>query len=296
MQKLIFKNSGPIDNFITWIERFKGDISANSLVIEIDPVKEMFISKTYAGDHSLVRYSQISFKDANLQVTSKKLSIEGQPDAELSERVFIGIYAILPKFIEVLKTLATSKSFDLTVNYGFADVKGKQMLCAESVCFKSKSLKMKVPGSSIEVINLIPMPDDIFFNKVWVAPDPVSITLSADLIKNIISISDIFAVSDKTKNFMEFYTKTEDVDGVETKVIYCKDPVNESYDYLIGPTTEPTELQKDFRIKVYRYKFLLAVSNAIDETTMTVSSSATSRLLIDLKGGNTKTIIAGIKD
>jgi hypothetical protein len=116
VQKLIFKNSGPIDNFITWIERFKGDISANSLVIEIDPVKEMFISKTYAGDHSLVRYSQISFKDANLQVTSKKLSIEGQPDAELSERVFIGIYAILPKFIEVLKTLATSKSFDLTVN------------------------------------------------------------------------------------------------------------------------------------------------------------------------------------
>ena len=68
MEKLIFKKNGSIEKFIEWIERFKGDISKDSLIVEVDHVSQLFISKTYSTDKSLVRYSQISFADANLDV------------------------------------------------------------------------------------------------------------------------------------------------------------------------------------------------------------------------------------
>jgi hypothetical protein len=92
---------------------------------------------------------------------------------------------------------------------------------------------------------------------------------------------------------MMFYTRTEE-DG--SRVLCVKDGNKEdSYDYVMGPVTTEKEDFADVSMTVYRDKFLLAVKNALDETTFSLSTEKANRLLIELKGGNTKTIIARLQ-
>lgn len=280
MKKLIFKKSGELTNFIEWLDRFSGEISHDSLVIEIDPTEQVFISKTYSDDKSLVRYSKISFIDANLEISKK--------EEDLHSRVLVGIFLILPKFIKAIKTFATADDFQMSIDYDMLMMGTSEKWCATSVTFKSKTLKMKIPGSSISAGEMNPLSDEVFLNKVWVAPDPISVTLSADLLKNLVSISDIFANADKMKNFMEFYTKN--VDG--TPMMFVRDPDENAYDYELGPIEG--DLKNDVVIPIYRDKFLLSVKNAYDETKIIISTKTPNRVLIELKGGDTKTIIARV--
>lgn len=277
MERIIFSKSGPLDNFIEWLERFKGDISKESLIIEVDLATNNFIAKTYSEDKSLVRYSQISFDDANFSITEQS--------EKSGQRILIGIFMILSKFIDTIKTFSTSDNFTMTIDYDMTSVAGTDKWCSKSVTFKSKSLKMKIPGSSIQAVEMNPLSDDLFFNKVWVAPEPVSITISSDMLKNLVAISEIFLNKDQSKNMMEFYTKNN--------LMYVKDPLAESYDYELGQLNEGSSTD-DVDISIYRGKFLLGVKNAFDETTFTISSKTPNRLLIELKGGNTKTIIARV--
>ena len=287
MEKLIFKKNGSIEKFIEWIERFKGDISKDSLIVEVDHVSQLFISKTYSTDKSLVRYSQISFADANLDVEMISDALK-----QSGRRVFIGIFVILPKFIEVLKTFATSDTFTMEIDCMEQIVAEKEEICTVSVKFKSKTLTMQIPGSSLNATEMIPMTDEVFRERVWVASDPVSVNLSGDLLKNLVSISDIFTSNAKLKNYMEFYT-SENEEG--KKILKVREPQNLSYDYELGELTEGSVLKEDFSISIYRDRFLLAVKNAFSDTELTISSSNPNRVLIKLGNGDTKTIIARVK-
>ena len=281
MENITFQNSGPIDKLVEWLERFKGEISKDSLIIEVDPKAQLFISKTYSDDKSLVRYSQISFAEANLEI--KKQSEES------GQRILIGIYMILPKFIDAIKTFATSDSFTFSVDYDIQTVAGAEKWCAITINLKSKSLKMKIPGSSIGAVEMNPLSDETFMKRVWVAPDPVSATVSAELLKNLVAISKIFASSEKKKNLMEFYTKQLD-DGT---YMFVKDPDQETYDYQLCKIDDGSS-ESPVALPIYREKLLLSVDNAFDETKFIISTSTPNRLLIELKGGNTKTIIARV--
>jgi len=281
VEKIIFQKIAQLDNFIEWLKRFEGDISKDSLIIEVDQSKQHFIAKTYSDDKSLVRYSQISFEDAGF-------SIKEQSENS-GQRILVGIFMILSRFIETVKTFDTSDKFTMTIEYDITSVAGVDKWCSKSVNFKSKSLKMKIPGSSVTAVEMNPLSDELFFNKVWVAPDPVSITISPDTIKNMLSISEIFLNKEKTKNYMEFYTK----DTSEGKMMYVKEPEKDAFDYEIGKVNEGSATG-DVTIPIYRDKFLLSVKNAFDETTITLSTKTPNRVLIELKGGNTKTIIARV--
>ena len=281
MINITFQATGPIDKLVEWLERFKGEISKDSLIIEVDTKVSAFIAKTYSDDKSLVRYSQISFADANLEV--KKQSEQS------GQRILIGIYLILSKFIDAIKTFATSETFTLSVDYDVQTVAGAEKWCAMTINLKSKSLKMKIPGSSIGAVEMNPLSDETFMKKVWVAPDPVSVTVSVELLKNLVSISDIFASNEKKENFMEFYTKTLD-DGT---YMFVRDPKQDTYDYQLCMIDEGTSVAP-VTLPIYREKFLLSVKNAFDETKIIISTSTPNRLLIELKGGNTKTIIAKV--
>ena len=287
MEKLIFKKNGSIEKFIEWIERFKGDISKDSLIVEVDHVSQLFISKTYSTDKSLVRYSQISFADANLDVEMISDALK-----QSGRRVFIGIFVILPKFIEVLKTFATSDTFTMEIDCMEQIVAEKEEICTVSVKFKSKTLTMQIPGSSLNATEMVPMTDEVFRERVWVASDPVSVNLSGDLLKNLVSISDIFTSNEKLKNYMEFYT-SENEEG--KKILKVREPQNLSYDYELGELTEGSVMKEDFSISIYRDRFLLAVKNAFSDTELTISSSNPNRVLIKLGNGDTKTIIARVK-
>lgn len=281
MENITFQNTGTIDNLVGWLERFKGEISKDSLIIEVDPKMKAFISKTYSDDKSLVRYSQISFTDANLEIKEQS--------EDSNQRILIGIYMILPKFIDAIKTFATADNFTLSVDYDIQTVAGADKWCAMTINLKSKSLKMKIPGSSIGAVEMNPLSDEMFFNKVWVAPDPTSATLSPELLKNLVAISDIFATSEKKKNYMEFYTK----DLEDGTYMFVRDPEQETYDYQLCMIDEGTS-KDPVSLPIYREKFLLSVKNAFDETKIIISPKTPNRLLIELKGGNTKTIIAKV--
>jgi len=282
VENITFQNTGPIDSLVEWLVRFKGEISKDSLIIEVDPKAQAFISKTYSDDKSLVRYSQISFSDANLEV--KKQSEDS------GQRILVGIYMILPKVIEAFKTFATSENFSLSIDYDIQTVAGVEKWCATTINLKSKTLKMKIPGSSIGAVEMNPLSDDMFFKKVWVAPSPVSATISAELLMNLVSISDIFASQEKKDNYMEFYTKDLD-DG---KYMFVRDPKQETYDYELCKVDEDSYKETNVTLPIYREKFLLSVKNAFDETKIIISTATPNRLLIELKGGNTKTIIAKV--
>ena len=88
---------------------------------------------------------------------------------------------------------------------------------------------------------------------------------------------------------MEFYTKSLD-DGV---YMFVRDPKQDTYDYQLCMIDEGTSVAP-VTLPIYREKFLLSVKNAFDETKIIISTSTPNRLLIELKGGNTKTIIAKV--
>lgn len=287
MKNLVFTKTGDIQSFIDWLERFGGDISKDSIVIEVDTVNSVFVAKTFTSDRSLVRYSKISFADANFELTQK--------DDDLNSRVLVGIFLILTKFIKAIKTFATTNEFKMTITYDMLMIQNTEKWCSQAVVFESKTLKMQIPGSSISAIEMNPMTDETFDTKVWVAPEPVSVTLDADIIKNLVSVSDIFASSDKNSNVMEFYTKeeTED-DGTKTPVMFVRDPEEHSYDYRLGNIEG--ELTRPVSLQIYREKFLLAIKNAYDTTTITVSVATPNRILMALTDGNTKTVIARLNN
>jgi hypothetical protein len=285
MSKLLFGNNGGIEPFISWLDRFKGEISRDSITIEVDTVGQMFISKTYTDDKGLVRFSQISFEDAHLELKETE-GHDGQ------SRILVGLFMVLPKFIEILKTINTATEFTIDMSFGQStDKENKPVLAVSEFMFRSKTLTLRLPGCSVKEIPY--MNDETFFGKVWKAPTPIQITVTPDVIKNIISISDIYAKFNKQMNYMMFYTRTEE-DG--SRVLCVKDGNKEdSYDYVMGPVTTEKEDFADVSMTVYRDKFLLAVKNALDETTFSLSTEKANRLLIELKGGNTKTIIARLQ-
>ncbi len=282
MSKLLFSNDGAIDSFIGWLDRFKGEISKDSIIVEVDTVEQKFISKTYTEDKGLVRFSQISFADAHLALK--------ECDDMVNGRILIGLFMVLPKFISVLKTINSSKEFSMELTFGNStDKENNPIIAVERIMFKSESLTLRMPGCSVKEIPY--MSDERFFSKVWNAPKPISIVVSPETIKNIISISDIFVGANTMKNYMMFYTKTEK----DKRVLCVKDGESDAYDYIIGEVTAEQPEWADFEMVVYRTKFLLAVKNALDETTFTISTEKFNRLCIELKGGNTKTIIARLQ-
>lgn len=281
MEKIKFKKTQSIEKFIAWIERFKGEISGNALTIEIDFNVNKFISKTFTQDKSLVRYSEIGFEDAGFGVD------DVPPTFDRTQRLLFGTIA-LDKFIGLLKIFETCENFTMTPSFESMDVKGEERLCVKSIAFKSKKLNMNCPGASIASTELIPLDDKTLNEKVMVTPDPIKVTVSGDLIKNVICISDIFLNAEKLKNYMEFYTTTDE-EG--KKILKVRDPENNSYDYVMGEI-EGELVNGDIKLPIYRDRFLVATKNAYEETLITISSTRPNRILIQLASGETKTIIA----
>lgn len=280
MEKIKFKKAQSIAKFLEWIEKFKGEISGNNLTIEMDFTEEKFISKTFTQDRSLVRSSKISFTDAGFEVV-------GIPDSfDKSKRVLFGTIT-LDKFISLLKIFETSGEFTMSPSFELEKVGETEAYCTRSILFKSKKLTMNCVGASIVSTGMTPLDDDTLNNRIMVCPEPVKVTVSGDLIKNIICISDIFLNAEQNKNYMEFYTTTDE-EG--KKVMKVCDPENGSYDYDLGEIEG--DLQKDIKLCIYRNRFLIAVKNMFEDTSFTISSQNPTRIIIQLNEGETKTVIA----
>lgn len=288
---LVFKKTSGIEPFIDWLKIFKGDISDETIVLETDVQAGRFLTKGNNSHRSVVRYGEIAFTESGFTIDTKASSPEIFQNQNFP-RINIGILKILSKFIELLKTFATSNEFTMTICFDMAEE--SKIMEAKYIRLKSKTLTMNMLCASVPN-NFKIISDELFSNRLYVAPNPITAVINMDIVKNIISISDIFKHSEDYMNYMFFYTKK---DETGQRFLYIKDH-EKTYDYKIGPVTfdddSASDTWNDIILPVSRNSFLMGIKDAGEIMNFKISTTDTSRLLIDGNNGKIKTIIAKVQ-
>ena len=289
--KLLFKNTGPTEEFSNWLKQFK-DINP-SILIEIDTKEQKFISKTYTEDKALVRYSFITFDKCNLKLDSIKDN-DNKKVKSLNNRIKAGIFMILPKFITVVDTFSP---VDHSIEFLFDEVVTESETHeyhAQGMVFKSKSLKMRVEGCSIQEFQEIT--DDVFFNKVCLKADPIEINISIENVKNLINISNIFTL-DSNRDHMLFYLTEDNMLNVKNDDETVAGRAG-SYDYTIGKVDNPEDFNdlQNVKLNILRSKFLMAVKNITEDFKLVISTDMTKSNRIIFESPTTVTVIAILKN
>lgn len=273
---LIFKNSGPIDGFVQWLKNFS--TITQSLLIEVDTNEKKFVSKTFTPDKGLVRYSEISFEQAGLVLES---------DQKLENRLKLGIFLVLQRFIQICE-LFSGTDFEFIVNYEQStDEDSSEEFISDSITLKSKSLTMRVDEASVNEFTYLN--DDVFNNSIHAVEAPTQITISPEMVKNLIAISGIYAEGAK-KDFMIFYSKKKG-DGYS---IVVRDKLS-NYEYELGEYV-PTGKFEEFSATIFREKFLLALKGLSEDLNLIMSSLNPSRILFDTVSETTKTVISIVNE
>lgn len=276
--ELIFKNTGQTTGFSNWLKSFK-EIQ-NSLLIECDLKENSFISKGFTADHTVVKYGKISFTDAgfellNIKDNDKTLYTLDEWNNKYDIRIKIGIFMILPKFIQVIETFSDT-DFKLNIEFDVYKNGNENEFHAKSINFKSKSLKMKVKDCNISEFEQVS--DDLFFNKINVIKDAMSYEISMDAIKNLMSISSVF-ITDAKRDIIKFYTKFDS--DVDNWAIYAYDQTNESYDYLLGYLKTGNGNEND--LPVYRNSFLTSVNLKGNDENIILSLSPKDKIKLRIE-------------
>lgn len=276
--ELIFKNTGQTTGFSNWLKSFK-EIQ-NSLLIECDLKENSFISKGFTADHTVVKYGKISFTDAgfellNIKDNDKTLYTLDEWNNKYDIRIKIGIFMILPKFIQVIETFSDT-DFKLNIEFDVYKNGNENEFHAKSINFKSKSLKMKVKDCNISEFEQVS--DDLFFNKINVIKDAMSYEISMDAIKNLMSISSVF-ITDAKRDIIKFYTKFDS--DVNNWAIYAYDQTNESYDYLLGYLKTGNGNEND--LPVYRNSFLTSVNLKGNDENIILSLSPKDKIKLRIE-------------
>ena len=281
--ELIFKNTGQTTGFSSWLKSFK-EIQT-SLLIECDLKESCFISKAFTTDHSVVKYGKISFDDAGFELL--QIKDNDKTEYSLDEwnnkhalRIKIGIFMILPKFIQVIDTFSDT-DFKLNIEFDIYKNGNENEFHATSINLKSKSLKMKVKDCNISEFEQLS--DDLFFNKINVIKDAMSFEIYMEAIKNLMSISSVF-LTDQKRDIIKFYTKYED--EIDKWAIYAYDQTNESYDYLLGYLK--TGNGKENELSVYRNSFLTSVNLKGNDEHIILSISPVDKITLRIESADQK--------
>lgn len=289
--ELTFKNTGATTGFSNWLKSFK-DIQT-SLLIECDLQGEYFVSKGFTGDHTVVKYGKVSFADAGFELLVIKdnegnsYSLE-EWNKSYTERIKIGIFLILPKFIQVVDTFSET-DYKLTVQFDVFNNGTTNEFHAQFMNFKSKSLKMKVKDCNISEFEQVS--DDLFFNRINILDKAMSFEVTLDAVKNLTSISSVF-ISDNKRDIIKFYTKIDE--DTNKYALYAYDQSNEAYDYLLGYLKSGKGV--DASLPVYRANFLNAVNTKLGNGNVILSLSAktNNKLRIEAPDGTSYTVLSAV--
>lgn len=301
--QLVLKNTGSNTKFVNWLKGFKDIV--NILLIEVDIPQQKFIAKSFPESRSIVKYDELSFADAGYEIeslsdnegksllTAKKTLVAAYKDKMTGDdRIKVGLYNILNKFIDVETMYASGVEHTMTIHfdvsnnvkYARADEACTQWQ-SEKVILQSKSLAMTVKCSTLTEFFVF-LKDDTFVNNVAVLEDPVSFTVTPEAIVNLNRISLLFA-SDKTRSTIKLYTK-QDSDGKWG--LYAFDATNKSYDYLMcylegGVSCIETEAF------VLREFFITAAKSIDTEMQISMSTVAGSARII-ISTADSKTVVS----
>lgn len=288
---LSFKNKGVTTGFSNWLKSFK-EIQS-SLLIECDLKEGCFISKGFTTDHTVVKYSKISFDDAGFEV----INIRDNEDVAYSveewlekydTRIKIGIFMILPKFISVIDIFKDTE-FKLSVDFDVYKAGTVDEFHATSIRFKSRSNNMKVKDCNISEFEQVS--DELFFTRINVIDNPMSFEISTDVLKNLTSISSIF-VTDAKKDVIKFYTKVDE--DSKKLALYAFDETNESYDYLLGFIKEGESNENS--VNVYRNNFFSSINlkGDAESIVITIDAKSTQKMRVESVDKTSYTVLSTV--
>ena len=288
--ELVFKNSGPTTGFSNWLKSFQ-DIQS-SILIECDLTEEFFVSKGFDGNHTIIKYGKVSFDNAGFELLYIKDN-EGNTYtreewvSKYTERIKIGIFLILNKFIKVVETFSET-DYKLSIQFDVFNNGNTDEFHAQFINFKSKSLKMKVKDCNISEFEQLS--DELFFTRINVLNDAMSFEVSVDAIKNLSAISSVFT-NDPKRDIIKFYTKIDE--DTNKYALYAYDQSNESYDYLLGYLKDGTGV--DAVISIYRLNFFSAINTKQNgNIVISISASTNNKFRIETVDGTSYTILAAV--
>jgi len=241
--------------FTGWLKRFSS--IDNSLLLEIDQVKSMFIAKTYNEERSVVKMSSIKFDEAGLAAKSNK-----DP-----KRVKVGIFNI-PRLIKIMDQF-NDVEFTLTVEYQELVNEADTQYAGEKLLLKNKQLKMNVDCTSLNIFKYIP--DALFVDSIATIDTIGSFELSKATLENVNSLNGL----DSDHRFMQIAFN-------EGKVIVS----GKSYERVI----QDSELLVAAELSIFKEQF-----STLDNENYDVDLGE-DRLVFKSKDSETTTVISKAED
>ena len=285
--------NGSADPFINYLKSYLR--IRESLLLEIDTNLRAFVAKTFTEDKSSIRFSSISFNDANVSIVS-----DNGEDERNGSRIKVGILIQLKKFIQIVERLGSDvnekgeSNFNIEIDYEpFQNTNDKSVdFVTTSISFNSEILKMRMDGFRISELTYLS--DDTFKNFVFNATDAVSIEISSSTINSIIKTSDIVKI-DVRKDALVFYN--------EDKILYVKDrgvgsDKKSNFVYKIGELD--TEPLYPINIPLTRDRFLKMLDKSDENFKIIIGKNtidgSVDRVLFDAVNSTTKIVIGSMNE
>ena len=291
--KLKLNLNGSADPFINYLKSYLR--IRESLLLEIDTNLRAFVAKTFTEDKSSIRFSSISFNDANVSIVS-----DNGEDERNGSRIKVGILIQLKKFIQIVERLGSDvnekgeSNFNIEIDYEpFQNTNDKSVdFVTTSISFNSEILKMRMDGFRISELTYLS--DDTFKSVVFNATDVVSIEISSSTINSIIKTSDIVKI-DVRKDALVFYN--------EDKILYVKDrgvgsDKKSNFVYKIGELD--TEPLYPINIPLTRDRFLKMLDKSDENFKIIIGKNtidgSVDRVLFDAVNSTTKIVIGSMNE
>ena len=285
--------NGSADPFINYLKSYLR--IRESLLLEIDTNLRAFVAKTFTEDKSSIRFSSISFNDANVSIVS-----DTGEDERNGSRIKVGILIQLKKFIQIVERLGSDvnekgeSNFNIEIDYEpFQNTNDKSVdFVTTSISFNSEILKMRMDGFRISELTYLS--DDTFKSVVFNATDAVSIEISASTINSIIKTSDIVKI-DVRKDALVFYN--------EDKILYVKDRgvgSDNKYNFVYKIGELDTEPLYPINVPVTRDRFLKMLDKSDENFKIIIGKNtidgSVDRVLFDAVNSTTKIVIGSMNE
>ena len=285
--------NGSADPFINYLKSYLR--IRESLLLEIDTNLRAFVAKTFTEDKSSIRFSSISFDDANVSIVS-----DNGEDERNGSRIKVGILIQLKKFIQIVERLGSDvnekgeSNFNIEIDYEpFQNTNDKSVdFVTTSISFNSEILKMRMDGFRISELTYLS--DDKFKSVVFNATDAVSIEISSSTINSIIKTSDIVKI-DVRKDALVFYN--------EDKILYVKDRgvgSDNKYNFVYKIGELDTEPLYPINVPVTRDRFLKMLDKSDENFKIIIGKNtidgSVDRVLFDAVNSTTKIVIAAMNE
>lgn len=291
--KLKLNLNGSADPFINYLKSYLR--IRESLLLEIDTNLRAFVAKTFTEDRSSIRFSSISFDDANVSIVS-----DNGEEERNGSRIKVGILIQLKKFIQIVERLGSDvnekgeSNFNIEIDYEpFQNTNDKSVdFVTTSISFNSEILKMRMDGFRISELTYLS--DDTFKSVVFNATDAVSIEISSSTINSIIKTSDIVKI-DVRKDALVFYN--------EDKILYVKDRgvgSDNKYNFVYKIGELDTEPLYPINIPLTRDRFLKMLDKSDENFKIIIGKNtidgSVDRVLFDAVNSTTKIVIGSMNE